>query len=142
MQNLFSLYTAQYVIHLLKLWCHHAFLGNLYKLYVWVAPASLYLKVRVIFAMRPVQLYGRKFVFSTTAQYIINMLKLQCHYASLGKLYKLNMWTVLASLYSKVTAILALPCMLCCIFLQDFKVFTDFSEFSIILDGFFFIWLG
>jgi len=38
------------------------------------------------------------------------MLKLQCHYASLGKFYKLNMWIVPASLYSKARAIFALPC--------------------------------
>jgi len=38
------------------------------------------------------------------------MLKLQCHYASLGKFYNLNVWIVPASLYSKVRAIFALPC--------------------------------
>jgi len=131
---------------------------------MWIVLASLYSKVREIFAMRPVNLYGEKFVFSVTAQYVVHMLKLQCHYASfskiynvnvwivlvsfllgqfcysactfvlgeicfqcncsifhsyvklqchyasLGKFYKLNMWIVLASLYSKVRAIFALPC--------------------------------
>jgi len=50
------------------------------------------------------------------------MLKLQGHYASFDKFYYLNVWIVLASLYSKVTALLALPC----IFLRNFKIFTRF----------------
>jgi len=73
---------------------------------MWIVPASLYSKVRAIFAMRSVHLYGEKFVFSVTAWYIAHMLKLQCHYASFDKFYNLNMWIVLASLYLKVRAIL------------------------------------
>ena len=65
--------------------------------------ALLYLKVRAFFAMWPVHFYEEKFVFSITAWYLIHMLKLQCHYASL----KLNVWIILASLYSKLTAIFA-----------------------------------
>jgi len=34
---------------------------------VWIVPAPLYSKVRVIFAIRPVKLYGEKVVFSITA---------------------------------------------------------------------------
>ena len=76
--------TAQYIVHMLKLWCHCSSLGKFYKLNVWIVPASLYLKVRVIFAMWPVYLYGEKFVFSITAWYIFYVLKLWCHYASIG----------------------------------------------------------
>jgi len=36
------------------------------------------------------------------------MLKLWCHYASLDKFYNLNIWIVLALLYSKVRAIFAM----------------------------------
>jgi len=36
---------------------------------VWIVPASLYSKVRVIFAMQPVHFNGEKFVVSITAQY-------------------------------------------------------------------------
>ena len=35
-----------------------------------------------------------KFVFARTARYVVCMLKLWYHYASLGKFYKLNMWIV------------------------------------------------
>jgi len=42
---------------------------------VWIVPASLYSKVRVIFAIRPVHLYGEEFVFSVIARYIVHMLK-------------------------------------------------------------------
>ena len=52
-----------------------------------------------IFVMRPVHLYGEKFIFSVTTRYVIQMLKLQGHYASLGKFYNLNMW-IAASLGS------------------------------------------
>jgi len=62
-----------------------------------------------IFAIRPVNLYGEKFVFSVTARYVVQILKLQCRYTSFDKFYNLNMWIVLALLYSKVTAIFALP---------------------------------
>jgi len=71
--------TAWYIIHMLKLQCHYASLGEFYKLNVWIVLESLYSKVMVIFAMRPAPLYDQKFVFSITAQYIIHMLKLQCH---------------------------------------------------------------
>jgi len=67
-------------------------LASFYKLNMWIVPALLYLKVKAIFDMQPVHLYGEKYIFSITAQYIIHMLKLQCHYASLGKFYKLNVW--------------------------------------------------
>jgi len=36
---------------MLKLLCHYASLGKLYKLNVWIVPVPLYLKVRVTFAM-------------------------------------------------------------------------------------------
>ena len=77
---------------------------------MWIVPALLYSKVRAIFAMWLVHLYGEKFFFAITARYIINVLKLQCHYASFDKFYKLNVWIVLASLYLIVRAIFALPC--------------------------------
>jgi len=97
--------TAQYVVHMLKLRCHNATLDKFYNLNVWIVLASLYSKVRVIFTMRPVHLYWEKFVFSVTAQYVIHMLKVQGHYASFDKFYNLNVWIMLASLYSKVRAI-------------------------------------
>jgi len=53
------------------------------QLNMWIAWASLYSKVRVIFAIRPVHLYGEEFVFSVTVRYVIHKLKLQCHYASI-----------------------------------------------------------
>jgi len=100
--------TARYVIHMLKLRCHYASLDKFYILNVWIVPASLYSKVRAIFAMRPVHLYWEKFVFSAaTARYVVYMLKLQGHYASFDKFYNLNVWIVLASFYYKVRAILA-----------------------------------
>jgi len=84
--------TAQHIFHMLKLQCIYASLGRFYNLSVWIVPALLYLKVRRIYryAMQPVHLYGEKFVFSITARHVIHMLKLQFHYASLGKFYKLN----------------------------------------------------
>jgi len=71
--------TAWYVVHTLKLQGHYASFGKFYNLNVWIVPALLYPKVRIIFAMWPVHLYGEKFVFSITARYIVNVLKLQCH---------------------------------------------------------------
>jgi len=112
---------------MLKLWCHYVSLYKFYNLNVWIVPASLYLKVRAIFAMRPVHLYGEKCVFSATARYVVHMLKLWCHYASFDKFYDLSVWIVPASLYSKVRAIFALPCSA-----VYFYEILDFSEFSII----------
>ena len=43
-------------------------------------------------------------MFAPTAPYIVNLLKVHCHYVSLGKLYKRNVWIVPLSLYSKVKA--------------------------------------
>ena len=43
--------TARYVVHMLKLQCHHASFDMFYNLHVWIVPASLYSKVRVIFAL-------------------------------------------------------------------------------------------
>jgi len=57
--------TARYAVHMLKLQGHYASLDKFYNLNVWIVPASLYSKVRV-FAVRPVHLYGEKFVFSVT----------------------------------------------------------------------------
>jgi len=93
--------TAWFIIHMLKLWFHYASLDKFYNLHMWIFPGSLYSKVRVIFAMRPVHLYGEKFVFSITARYVIHKLKLQGRYASFDKFYNLNMSIVLALLYSK-----------------------------------------
>jgi len=76
----------------------------------WIVLASLYLKVKAIFAIQFVHLYGEKFVFSVVAGYVIHVLKLQCYYASFGKFYKLNVWIDLALLYSKLTVIFTLPC--------------------------------
>jgi len=72
------------------------------NLNMWIVPALLYLKVRTIFAMWPVHLYGEKFIFSVTTQYVVHMLKLQSHYASFGKFMR-----IVAD--SKVMVILALP---------------------------------
>jgi len=58
---------------MLKLGCHYASLDKFYNLNMWIVPASLYSKVRPIFAMRPVYLYGEKFVFSVTAWYVIRV---------------------------------------------------------------------
>jgi len=82
--------TAWYVVHMLKLQCHYASLDKFYNLNVWIVPASLYSKVRAIFAMRPVHLHGEKFVFSVTVRYVVHMLILQGHYASFDKFYNLN----------------------------------------------------
>ena len=84
---------------MLKLQDHYASFDKFYNLNVWIVPASLYSKVRMIFAIRPVHLYGEKFVLSVTARYIVHVLKLQGHYASFDKFYNLNEWIVLASLY-------------------------------------------
>jgi len=81
--------TARYVVNMLKLQCHYASFGKFYSLNVWIVLALLYLRVRVIFAMRLVHLYGKKSIFSITARYVIHILKLQCHYASFGKFYNL-----------------------------------------------------
>jgi len=102
--------TALYIVHILKLQCHYASLDKFYNLNVWIVLASLYSKVRAIFAIWPVHLYGEKFGFSVTARYVVHMLKLQCHYASFDKFYNLNAWIVQASIYLKVKAIFALPC--------------------------------
>jgi len=102
--------TARYVVHMFKLQCHYASFDKFYNLNMWIVLASLYSKVRAIFAIRPVHLYGEKIVFSVTAWYVIHMLKLQCHYAFFDKFYNLNVWIVPASLYLKVRAIFALPC--------------------------------
>ena len=91
---------------------------------MWIALASLYLKVMAIFAMWPVHLYGGKFVFSLTAQYVVYVLNCSAIYTSLGKFYKLNMWIVQASFYLKVKAIFALPC--------SAVYFYEISKFSII----------
>ena len=90
---------------MLQLWCHYASLDKFYNLNVWIVPASLYSKVRMIFAMQPVHLNREKFVFGVTAQYVVHMLKLQGHCSSFDKFYNLNVWIVLALLYSKVRAI-------------------------------------
>jgi len=82
---------AQYVIHMSKLQCHFASLDKFCNLNVWIVLVSLYSKLRVIFTLRPVHLHGKKFVFSVTAWYVVHMLKLQCHYASIDKSYNLNM---------------------------------------------------
>jgi len=95
---------------MLKLQCHYASLDKFYNLNVWIIPALLYSKVRAIFDIQPVHLYGEKFVFGVTARYIIHILKLQGHCASFDKFYNLNVWIVPASLYLKVGAIFALPC--------------------------------
>jgi len=92
---------------MLKLRCHYASLDKFYNLNMWLVPASLYSKVRAIFAMRPVHLYWEKFVFSVATWYVAHMLKLQGHYVSFGKFYNLNMWIVPASLYLKVRVIFA-----------------------------------
>ena len=93
--------TARYVVHMLKLRCHYASLDKFYNLNMWIVSALLYLKVRAIFAMQPVHVYGEKFVFNINAWYVVHMLKLQCHYTSFGKFYNLNLWIFLASLYLK-----------------------------------------
>jgi len=95
---------------MLKLRSHYASLDKFYNLNVWIVLASLYSKVRAIFAMQPVHLYGEKCFFSVTAQYVVYMLKLQGHYVSFDKFYYLNVWIVPVSLYLKVMALLALPC--------------------------------
>ena len=101
-QNLFSLELLG--ISFICLWCHYAFLGKFYNLDVWT---SLYSKVRAILAIRPVHLYGEKFVFSVTAQYVVHTYVKTA--VPLCFLCNLNMWIVLALLYSKVRMIFALP---------------------------------
>ena len=121
---------AQYIVHVLKLWYHYASLGKLYKLNVWIVLKLLYLKVRVIFAMQPVHLYGKKIFFIITVQYVVHILKLQCHYTSLGKFYKLNVWIVPASLYLKVMATLALPCM-CAVSFYEISKSSEISKIKL-----------
>jgi len=84
--------TARYVIYMLKLQGHYASFDKFYNLSVWIVLASLYSKVRAIFAIRPVHLYWEKCFFSVAARYIVYMLKLQGHYASFDKFYNLNVW--------------------------------------------------
>jgi len=100
-RNLFFGVTVRYVVHMLKLQCHYASFDKFHNLNMWIVLALLYSKVRAIFAMRHVHLFGEKwgekFVFSVTAQYVIHKLKLQYHYVSLGEFYKLNVWIVPAS---------------------------------------------
>ena len=82
---------------------------------------------KVIFAIRLVHLYGEKYVFSVTARYVVHMLKSQGHYASFDKFNNLNVPIVLASLYSKVRVIFALPC--------SVVYFYVISRFLIIFDN-------
>jgi len=65
--------TVQYIIHMLKLRCHYASFDKFYNLDVWIVLASLYSKVRAIFAIRPIHLYGEKFVFSVAARYVVHV---------------------------------------------------------------------
>ena len=96
---------------------------------MWIVQELLYLKVTVIFAMQPVHLYGEN-LFLVYCSVRRSHVKLQCHYASLGKYYRLNEWIVLALLYSKVTAILALPCMLYSLnFLNHKRNFSKLNVF-------------
>jgi len=77
-------------------------------------------------------LHGEKFALSVTAQYIIHMLKLQCHYASFDKFYNLSMWIVPALLYSKVRVIFALPCS--AVYFYEISRFLRIFDNSIIED--------
>ena len=101
-QNLFS----QYVVHMLKLQCHYVSLDKFYNLNV-IVPAALYSKVRAIFAIRPVHLYG-EICFQCHCLVHCSHVKLQSHNASFDKFYNSNVWSVLASLYSKVRVIFLL----------------------------------
>jgi len=121
--------TAQYVVHMLKLQCHYASFDKFYNLNMWIVPALLYSKVRVIFAIRPVHLHGEKFVFSVTARYVIHMFKLKVHYASFDKFYNLNVWY---RFISKVRAIFALPCS--AIYFYEISRFLRIFDNSIIED--------
>ena len=66
-----------------------------------------------IFAIQPVHLYGEKFVFSVTAQYVVCMLKLQYHYASFDKFYNLNAWIVLHRFIKKFGRFLLFSLYIC-----------------------------
>ena len=99
---------------------------------MWIVLALVYLKVRAIFAMRPVHLYGEKFFFSVTARYVVHMLKLQCHYASLGKFHTLNVWIVPASLYLKIRAVFAFSCSI--VYFYEISRFLRIFDNSIIED--------
>ena len=68
MEKFVCIVTARYIIYMLKLQCHYVSFGirKFYNLNVGIVLASLCLKVRVIFAIQPVRLYGEKFVFSVT----------------------------------------------------------------------------
>ena len=70
--------TAQYIIHVLKVWCHYVFLGNLCK---WIVPLSLYSRVGQFLLFSYTFLLGES-VFIVTARYIIHLLKVQCHCVS------------------------------------------------------------
>jgi len=123
---------VRYVAHILKLQGHYVSFGKFYNLNVWIVPVLLYLKVRAIFVLRPVHLYREKFVFSVTAWYVVHVLKLQGHYASFGKFYNLNVWIVLASLYSKVRVIFVLPCST--VYFYEISRFLRIFDNSIIED--------
>jgi len=124
--------TAQYITHILKLQCHYASFGNFYKLNVWIVLVLLYSKVKVIFAIRPVHLYVEKFALSVTAWYVVYTLKLQCLYASFDKFYNLNVWIFLASLYSIVRMIFALPCS--AVYFYEISKFLTIFDNSVIED--------
>ena len=57
-----------------------------------------------LFAVLPIPFVWGEFVFIPTALYVVHLLKVHCHSVSLGKLYKLNVWTVPLS---KVKALFA-----------------------------------
>jgi len=60
MGRIFFSVTARYIVHMLKLQSHYASFEKFYNLNVWIVPASLYSKVRVIFAIWPGHFYGEK----------------------------------------------------------------------------------
>jgi len=58
---------------MLKLQGLYASLGKFYSLNVWIVLALLYSKVRAIFAIRPVNLYGKNLFLVLTAWYVVHM---------------------------------------------------------------------
>jgi len=64
-------------------------------------------------ARRLLWLFGAKCILARTAWYVVHMLKLQYHYASLDKFYNLNVWIVPASLYLKVGRFLLCGLLIC-----------------------------
>jgi len=138
--------TARYVVHMLKLWCHYVSLDKFYNLNVWIVPASLYSKVRLVSCPDHTHYvgYSTEWVWSghetkvrSACTFVWEEICFQCNCsvcrsyvkiaASFDKFYNLNVWIVPASLYSKVRGRYLLLNLLFPVVLYISTRFLDFS---------------